>query len=65
MEKLAHAMYDEYCVEVGGKAWDGRPLPTAAEFFADDTKRKQAQGWFAAAGAALDLIFGDTDHGQD
>ena len=56
MKKLAKAMYDEYCDKVGGKAYDGRPLPTAKEFFADDTKAKQARGWMAAASKALELI---------
>lgn len=56
MKKLAMAMYDEYCAEVGGKAYDGRPLPTAKEFFADDTKAKQARAWMAAASKALELI---------
>lgn len=56
MEKLAMALYDEYCAEVGGKAYDGRPLPTAKEFFADDTKAKQARAWMAAASKALELI---------
>ncbi len=59
MKKLAHAMYDAYCVEVGGKAWDGRPLPTAKEFFADETKQKQAMGWFAAASKAIEMILGE------
>ena len=53
------AMYDEYRIAVGGTAYDGRPLPTAAEFFADDSKQKQARGWFAAASKALELILGD------
>lgn len=59
MEQVAMAMYDEYCAAVGGKAYDGRPLPTAAEFFEDKTKQKQAMGWFAAASKALELILGD------
>lgn len=59
MKKLAMAMYDEYCAEVGGKAYDGRPLPTAKEFFNDETKQKQAMGWFAAASKAIELILGD------
>ena len=63
MKEVAHAMYDAYCVQVGGKAYDGRPLPTAAEFFADKTKQKQAMGWFAAASKAIELILGDTNNG--
>ena len=56
MKKLAMALYDEYCAQVGGKAYDGRPLPTAKEFFEDDTKAKQARAWMAAASKALELI---------
>ena len=59
MQKLAHAMYDVYRVQVGGKAYDGRPLPTASEFFADETKQKQAMGWFAAASKAIEMILGE------
>lgn len=59
MKGLAYAMYDAYCVQVGGKAYDGRPLPTAAEFFADETKQKQALGWFAAASKAIEMILGE------
>ena len=56
MKKLAMALYAEYCAEVGGKAYDGRPLPTAKEFFNDDTKAKQARAWMAAASKALGII---------
>lgn len=48
-EALARRMYDVYTAAVGGKAWDGRPLPSSAEFFADESKKKQANGWRAAA----------------
>lgn len=56
VKELAVRLYDVYCAAVGGKAWDGRPLPTGAEFFADETKAKQAEGWMAAASKALELI---------
>ena len=56
MERVAMAMYDAYCENVGGKAWDGRPLPTAKEFFADETKIKQARGWLAAASKAIEIL---------
>lgn len=51
-EELARYFYDLYCETVGGKAWDGRPLPSSADFFADTTKAKQADGWRAVASAA-------------
>lgn len=56
MKRVAMAMYDAYCEEVGGKAWDGRPLPTSKEFFNDETKQKQAMGWFAAASKAIEML---------
>lgn len=49
-------MYDEYCREVGGKAYDGRPLPTSKEFFSDESKVVQRRGWFAAASKAIEIL---------
>lgn len=57
-EELAMVMYDEYCKEVGGKAYDGRPLPTSEEFFNDDSKIRQRRGWLKAASTAIELILG-------
>lgn len=48
-ERRAVRMYDVYCAAVGGTAYDGRPLPTGAEFFADPGKQKQADAWRAVA----------------
>ena len=45
VEELAMKMYDEYCACVGGKAFNGDPLPASEEFFADQTKSKQANAW--------------------
>ena len=59
MKKVAMAMYDEYCREVGGKAYDGRPLPTSKEFFSDGSKLKQQRGWFAAASKAIEILIYD------
>lgn len=55
-ENLARAMYDTYCEAVGGKAWNGQPLPGSGEFFADPAKKVQADGWRAAAATATDHI---------
>lgn len=49
---LAFTMYDTYCESVGGKAFNGDPLPPANEFFADETKTKQSKAWLDAAEAA-------------
>lgn len=57
-EELARVMYDEYCKEVGGTAYDGRPLPTSEEFFNDDSKIRQHRGWLKAASTAIELILG-------
>ena len=55
-ETLAHKMYDTYCASVGGKAFNGDPLPLAVEFFADETKQKQANAWRDTAQVAIDLF---------
>lgn len=54
-------LYDIYTAAVGGKAYDGRPLPTGAEFINDPTKQVQANGWRAVAESTLNaqpLSFG-------
>jgi hypothetical protein len=56
---LASKMYDAYCEEVGGKAFNGDPLPKAIEFFADPTKTKQSNAWLIAADTALELLTQD------
>jgi len=55
-EFLAREMYDTYCVEVGGKAFNGDDLPKSGEFFSDQTKTKQANAWRKAAEKAIDLL---------
>lgn len=49
---LAKKMYDAYCEAVGGKAFNGDPLPTSQEFFSDPNKQKQAEDWQKAAEVA-------------
>ena len=51
-------LYDVYKAAVGGKAYDGRPLPSGAEFMSDPTKQKQADAWRAVAAHAMG---GDTE----
>ena len=55
-ESLARLLYFNYCMAVGGKAYNGDDLPTAEEFFTDETKVKQANAWRSAA-AAADTFF--------
>lgn len=47
-EDLARGFYDEYCEAVGGKAFNGDPLPPAEEFFVDPAKARQANAYRAA-----------------
>lgn len=53
-EELARKMYDKYCESVGGLAFNGDKLPHSDEFFADESKLKQANAWRDAAAVALD-----------
>lgn len=55
-QELAAGLYSVYCQAVGGKAYDGKPLPTAEEFFNDPTKQTQAQAWVKVANAVLDNL---------
>lgn len=53
---LAKIMYHKYCEEVGGKAFNGDPLPKSDVFFADPAKQKQANAWIATAKASIDWV---------
>jgi hypothetical protein len=55
-EQLAHKMYDDYCEAVGGKAFNGDPLPKSQEFFSDPNKTKQSNAWIVAAETAIDFL---------
>ena len=52
-ETLAGHLYETYCKEVGGKAFNGDPLPKWPEFRADANKKKQSDAWVATARAAI------------
>ena len=54
MMKLAGELYTTYCQSVGGKAFNGDPLPTWDEFSRDSNKQKQVDGWVAVANNALE-----------
>lgn len=47
--KRAGRLYKKYSEVVGGKAFNGDPLPDWKEFSADPAKQKQVAGWIAAA----------------
>jgi hypothetical protein len=55
-EELAGRLYNAYCAGVGGKAFNGDPLPTWIEFRADPSKRKQSDAWMLVAKEAIQLI---------
>lgn len=59
IEQLARHMYDDYCTAVGGKAFNGDPLPKSDEFFTDENKTKQATAWIVTAQSAVSFIFND------
>lgn len=57
IEEATRGAYDAYCVAVGGKAFNGDPLPTWEDFATDPAKEKQAEGWRDATRAALAAAF--------
>ena len=57
IDQLAGEMYSEYCAAVGGKAFNGDPLPTWEYFCADDlTKKKQIAAWIKVAEHAREVF---------
>jgi len=58
IEELADKLYTVYCAAVGGKAFNGDPLPAWSTFRADPTKRKQSDAWMIVAKTALDAVVG-------
>lgn len=54
---VAERLYTVYCQAVGGKAFNGDPLPSWDEFINDQTKEKQSTAWLKTAEAAIDLLF--------
>ncbi len=55
LEHLAGILYEEYCLSVGGKAFNGDPLPKWADFLADPSKKTQSDAWVAVAKKAESL----------
>lgn len=49
-------LYDIYTAAVGGKAWNGDPLPTGKEFINDPAKQLQANAWRAVAEHTISAI---------
>ena len=57
VESYAEVFYTKYCESVGGKAFNGDPLPTWKDFVADPRKRLQASAYLTAAAALAAKIF--------
>jgi len=57
IEKLAGMLYTTYCAAVGGKAFNGDPLPNWFQFRGDPAKQKQSDAWVRTAEEAA-AIFG-------
>lgn len=56
IEQIAGQLYTSYCAAVGGKAFNGDPLPTWDEFRHDIAKAKQADAWREVAMCARDIF---------
>ncbi len=50
--QLAAKLYEAYSQAVGGKAFNGDPLPTWEHFRADPNKRLQGEAWLKVADVA-------------
>jgi hypothetical protein len=57
-DQIANELYTIYCAAVGGKAFNGDPLPAWDEFVADPNKKKQSDAWLATADRAIQLLVG-------
>ena len=55
-ESIAKDLYTIYCIEVGGKAFNGLPLPEWEEFYNDSEKQIQVRAWLAIGQKVLDMI---------
>lgn len=55
-EYIAEELYRVYCEAVGGVAFNGDPLPSWQEFYADPNKKKQSDAWLVAADRAIQLL---------
>lgn len=55
VNKAAHAeaAYTAYCLSVGGRAFNGDPLPDWKTFSTDPNKSVQAKAWIDAATAVI------------
>jgi len=54
--ELAGVLYEGYCKDVGGAAFNGDDLPTWAEFYGDASKDKQSSAWVGVAVTAFNQL---------
>jgi hypothetical protein len=54
--ELAATLYTTYCMAVGGKAFNGHPLPDWERFAADPAKATQSAAWVRVAEVAQYLV---------
>lgn len=54
-EQIAGCLYDAYCGNVGGKAFNGDPLPKWEAFRTDPAKKVQSDAWVHVATMAIVL----------
>jgi hypothetical protein len=55
-EEIAGQLYDHYCAAVGGKAFNGDPLPDWNTFRSDKNKTKQSDAWVEVARKAIEIL---------
>lgn len=56
VRKLAGILYDDYCEAVGGKAFNGDPLPCWEDFESDPNKSVQSNAWKKVAVTAINAL---------
>lgn len=61
----AQTLYTAYCEAVGGRAYNGQPLPSAQEFWDDPTKTAQAKAWEAVAEKVMKGKLPETEEARD
>ena len=56
IDELTEELYKHYCQQVGGKAFNGDPLPDWAAFTKHPDKQVQVNAWYATAQLAAVLV---------
>lgn len=64
-EQHAKELYTAYCVEVGGKAFNGDPLPNWDSFYNDPNKEKQVNAWLKVGDIVRQEVYGEVQRAID